>query len=202
MPLSLRVFEPRYRQLVTECLQANEPFGVVLIREGPEVGGSAIPHDVGTTARITSATTGQDGVIDLQTVGARRFRIRRLYDDRPYLYADVDYLDDFDASVAPDIPDMVQRARAGLQRIAQLQAVSRGEFERVPAVPATPASLADAIAAFAVPDPRMRQELLETLDVATRLERVLPLLDAAIEVIGARSAEAVATRWGGFGMAN
>ncbi|MEX2372401.1 MAG: LON peptidase substrate-binding domain-containing protein, partial [Dehalococcoidia bacterium] len=41
MALSLQVFEERYRVLVAECLEADEPFGVVLIREGPEVGGAA-----------------------------------------------------------------------------------------------------------------------------------------------------------------
>ena len=52
MTLPLRIFEPRYRQMLADCLDGDPIFGVVLIREGKEVGETAMPHDVGTTARI------------------------------------------------------------------------------------------------------------------------------------------------------
>ena len=38
MPLPLRIFEPRYREMIQTCLKHNTPFGVTLIRSGPEVG--------------------------------------------------------------------------------------------------------------------------------------------------------------------
>ncbi|MBF6600779.1 MAG: LON peptidase substrate-binding domain-containing protein [Dehalococcoidia bacterium] len=52
MRLPLHIFEERYKIMVRECIDEDAPFGVVLIRSGAEVGGGAIPHDVGTTARI------------------------------------------------------------------------------------------------------------------------------------------------------
>jgi hypothetical protein len=92
--LPLHVFEDRYRRLVDRCVDAGEPFGVVLIREGREVG----PLDgrisrIGTTAVIREAGRYPDGRFDLMTVGGRRFRIDHLTDsEEPYLIADVRYL--------------------------------------------------------------------------------------------------------------
>jgi len=55
--LNLHIFEPRYRQMIAECLDGNEAFGVVLIREGEEAGDPEVqPHDIGTTAEISEVT--------------------------------------------------------------------------------------------------------------------------------------------------
>lgn len=92
--LPLHVFEERYRRMVDRCVEAGEPFGVVLIREGRETG----PLDgrisrIGTTALIRDAGRYPDGRFDLMTVGGRRFRIESLTDsDEPYLVAEVRYL--------------------------------------------------------------------------------------------------------------
>jgi uncharacterized protein len=51
--LPLHIFEPRYREMVMHCLETDSPFGVVLIREGREVGDAEVQvHEVGTLARI------------------------------------------------------------------------------------------------------------------------------------------------------
>ncbi|HEY1734853.1 MAG TPA: LON peptidase substrate-binding domain-containing protein, partial [Acidimicrobiales bacterium] len=59
--LSLHVFEPRYRQLTVDCLRGGCELGVVLIRRGSEVGGGDERVDVGTVARIETATPLADG---------------------------------------------------------------------------------------------------------------------------------------------
>ena len=73
--LPLRVFEPRYMEMVSACLRGNEPFGVCLIREGREVGAPAIPHSVGCLARIAQWDMQQLGVLNIVARGERRFRI-------------------------------------------------------------------------------------------------------------------------------
>jgi Lon protease-like protein len=74
--LPLHIFEPRYREMVGRCLAADAPFGVVLIREGQEVGPS-LPDlaTVGTLAEIREANEYEDGRYDLVTVGTSRFTI-------------------------------------------------------------------------------------------------------------------------------
>ncbi len=94
--LPLHIFEPRYREMVGQCLETGSPFGVVLIREGREVGPLA-GHiaDVGTTAAIRQAGRYPDGRLDIVTVGETRFRIVSL--DRAthaYLTAVVEELEE------------------------------------------------------------------------------------------------------------
>jgi Lon protease-like protein len=84
MPLPLHIFEPRYRQMIGDCLEAGHSFGVVAIREGSETG-SATPYDVGTLAKIVRIDRLDDGRMNLLVMGASRFQIVQTGDDRPYL---------------------------------------------------------------------------------------------------------------------
>jgi uncharacterized protein len=73
-PLPLRIFETRYVDMVRQCMRESQEFGVVLIREGGEVG-PAETFDVGTTAKIIDFHQLSDGFLGLSCVGERRFRI-------------------------------------------------------------------------------------------------------------------------------
>tara|TARA_R110002096_G_scaffold114712_5_gene248708 strand:+ start:2240 stop:2797 length:558 start_codon:yes stop_codon:yes gene_type:complete len=73
-PLPLRIFEPRYIDMVSRCLKTNSPFGVLLIREGSE-DGVATTHDVGTLARIADWYQGSDGILGVTAIGEQRFRL-------------------------------------------------------------------------------------------------------------------------------
>ena len=73
--LPLRVFEPRYMDMVTRCMREGTPFGVCLIAAGDEVGEAAVPHPVGTEAHIEQWDMEQAGLLTLLTRGGRRFRI-------------------------------------------------------------------------------------------------------------------------------
>lgn len=75
-PLSLRVFEVRYLDLVRECGRSGSGFGICLILEGQEVGAPAVPAMVGTEARIEDFDTTADGLLSLRVRGHRRFRLR------------------------------------------------------------------------------------------------------------------------------
>jgi Lon protease-like protein len=101
MPLPLHVFEPRYRQMIGECLEEGHSFGVVAIREGTETG-PATPHDVGTLAKIVRIERLDDGRMNLLVQGASRFQILQTTDDRPYLRGQVRIIpesgDDLDAT--------------------------------------------------------------------------------------------------------
>lgn len=95
--LNLHVFEERYRRMIAECLDANEAFGVVLIREGQEAGDPDVtPHEIGTTAEISEVTPLPAGRYYISTTGKRRFRIERIVRRDPYLVARVEYLNDAD----------------------------------------------------------------------------------------------------------
>lgn len=111
--LPLHIFEDRYRLMIGRCIERGEPFGVVLLREGAEVG--ALHGEVaavGTTAAIRRAGAYPDGRLDILTVGQQRFRLEAI--DRvsePYLLGRVSLLDE------PTGPEAELRARA--QQVGQ-----------------------------------------------------------------------------------
>ncbi len=74
-PLPLRIFETRYVDMVRRCMRESRGFGVVLIREGREVG-PAETFDVGTMAKIVDFHQLSDGLLGLSCTGQQRFRIR------------------------------------------------------------------------------------------------------------------------------
>jgi uncharacterized protein len=73
-PLPLRIFETRYVDMVRTCMREDTRFGVVLIREGSEVG-PAETFDVGTLAKVVDFHQLSDGFLGLSCVGEQRFRI-------------------------------------------------------------------------------------------------------------------------------
>ena len=73
-PLPLRIFEPRYIDMISYCMKNDVAFGVLLIRDGKE-SGPATTHDVGTLARITDWYQGSDGLLGVTAIGQQRFRL-------------------------------------------------------------------------------------------------------------------------------
>lgn len=73
-PLPLRVFEPRYLDLVSRCLRSDVEFGVVLILSGSDTGEVATAT-VGTRARIIDWYQGSDGILGITARGTDRFRL-------------------------------------------------------------------------------------------------------------------------------
>lgn len=92
MPLSLRLFEPRYLLMLQHVLAQDVPeFGVVLIERGREVGGGDSRFRTGTVARIAQVAMGDDAVA-LTAIGTRRIVIDRWLDDDPWPRAEVSEL--------------------------------------------------------------------------------------------------------------
>jgi Lon protease-like protein len=75
--LPLRIFERRYLDMVSACLRGEMPFGVVLIREGTEVGEAARSFDTGTLAHIVDWEALSDGLLGITAHGGERFVVRR-----------------------------------------------------------------------------------------------------------------------------
>jgi len=74
-PLPLRIFEPRYVDMVRACMREGSPFGVVLIRAGAEVGAVSRTAEVGTSARIVDFFQLPEGLLGIACRGERKFRV-------------------------------------------------------------------------------------------------------------------------------
>lgn len=110
--LPLHIFEPRYKEMAQHCIREDQPFGVVL-SEDEEV------EEVGTTAHIARVINRyDDGRMDLLVVGQKRFRIDQIYEERSYLTADVETLEEAEEPV-----ERGMRERAITQHMKLLELV-------------------------------------------------------------------------------
>ena len=114
MDLPLHIFEERYKRMIRECLEQETEFGVVLLE-----GGGFRP--VGCTARVVRVMRNyEDGRMDILTCGCRRFRVRQVMEDKPYLEAKVDFFDDEPEDTSPDMEACARQGLDLLHRLAEI----------------------------------------------------------------------------------
>ncbi|ABL03928.1 LON peptidase substrate-binding domain-containing protein [Mycobacterium ulcerans] len=123
--LPLRIFEPRDSALVRHCLDTGDPFGVVLIAGGREVGGGESRYDVGTLARITEYVDEGAGRYQLLCRTGERIRVCDWLPDDPYPRATVQiWPDEPGAAVsAAQFRDTEDRVMALFERIATARGI-------------------------------------------------------------------------------
>ncbi|MGA7053456.1 MAG: LON peptidase substrate-binding domain-containing protein, partial [Mycobacterium sp.] len=123
--LPLRIFEPRYGALVRHCLDSGEPFGVVLIARGREVGGGDLRSDVGVLARITECVDQGSGRYLLRCRTGERIRVCEWLPDDPYPRAAVQIWPDEpgDPVTRAQLLEIEGRVMALFERIAEARGV-------------------------------------------------------------------------------
>lgn len=115
LPLPLRLFEPRYLQMLGNLLEEPEPaFGVVLIERGHEVGGGDHRFSTGTLARIVQVESGADAM-GVMAVGTDRFEVSAWLPDAPYPQAQIEPIaplewDDDLGPLRAEVEEVVRRA--------------------------------------------------------------------------------------------
>ncbi len=120
--LPLRVFEPRYMDMVKECLKHGTAFGVCLISEGQEVGGAASIHPIGCLARIVEWDMPEFGILQVVAEGSERFRVlERRVSPQGLILAGVETLE-------PELPLDVPERHETLVRL--LRAIVENSDER------------------------------------------------------------------------
>ena len=130
--LDLRIFETRYLDLVRDCTRNARGFGVLLIREGNEVGAPAPTHDHGCEARIIDFSTLPDGLLGIRVEGVRHFRVINSHIERNGLrVADVAFAP---APQPGHVPSEYSVLATILERLAehgdaQLSAAAKARFD-------------------------------------------------------------------------
>lgn len=141
MVLPLHVFEERYKLMIHRCLEEEQPFGVVLIREGREVGGLAIPYLVGTTAKIAGVSQLEGGRMNIVTIGSERFRLHAVRHDQPYLVGKAEPWP-LTGAGSEQAREQVGPVRALLVQYLSLLAQAQGHRIEIEEVPSDPRMLA------------------------------------------------------------
>jgi Lon protease-like protein len=165
-PLPLHIFEPRYREMITECLDQKMSFGVVRAKEE----GVA---EIGCTAEIiTVARKYPDGRMDIVTEGRERFEVMQVNQERSFLQAEVLYLQD-----APD--------QASAEEIAQAVKLQGEIFELAGSSSANSSEIAGPQLSFSLVGPMpldldFKQTLLGLKSEAERLQAVISYFEAIL----------------------
>lgn len=183
MLLPLHVFEERYQVLIRELMELPEDerrFGVVAIRQGSEVGGKAITgisalHEIGCSAHLRRVLEHDAGQFDLVTLGTQRYRLTRLYSDRPFLTADVEWLPD-ELGDPGEAAVLDPAVRLAFRAYVSALAAAGGNQVQLPELPADPLVLGHLVAATVSIDLADRQALLAAADGRERLRAELRLL--------------------------
>jgi uncharacterized protein len=205
LPMSLHVFEPRYRAMATDLVADGSPFGgrlvISMITEGPEVGGEALSQPIGTVAELRSAEQLPDGRWGLSVVGVSRARLGRIDRDGPYPLVEVTELaepmGDGAAEMVPAIQAALDRYLATVKRFV-VRATSGGEHQHETAavtdslddllkpihLPGDPVAASYAVGGVLQVELSRKQRLLEIPDAAARLRAELVLLRTEDRLLG------------------
>ena len=165
VPLPLHIFEPRYKEMIAECLDLKKPFGVV--RASSE--GVA---DVGCTAEILQVTKKyDDGRMDILTRGVDRFEVLEVNEDRSFLQAEITLIQDEPGHPAQQVVEQAVRLHAEIAKLAGTEVGG----------PEESASNISFLLAGSLPlDLDFKQQLLVTSSETKRLEAVVGYLEAVL----------------------
>ena len=171
--LPLRIFEPRYVDLVRDCLRDGTGFGIAPIKDGREAGVAATPHEIGTLAKIRDWDQGSDGLLHIVVEGSARFQIHAVAIAANQLsVATIEWL-----------PHPIQTASA--EQFAHLKALLDKLVEQVPStntdltVPTTASALAYRWAQYLPLSLARKAELLECADDRSQLA----LIDTELTIL-------------------
>ena len=167
VPLPLHIFEPRYKEMIGECLEQKKQFGVVRASSD----GVA---DIGCTAEIMSVTKKyDDGRMDILTRGVERFEVIEVNEDRAFLQAEVTVVRDDDEPGRPAAEMVTQAVRlhAEIAKLAGAEPSGPDEHD---------GNLSFLLAGSLPLDLDFKQSLLSTLSEAKRLEAVVGYLEAIL----------------------
>ena len=180
MELPLHIFEERYKDMIGECLEQDVPFGVVLIKEGLEVGAPADPERIGTSTRILRSEILDQGRMNIVTKGERRFEIEEIIQRVPHVVGRVRFLVELEGEGCAELIPQINDEYVNL--VKNLTALTGGYTSRVE-IPDDPIELSYAIAGNLNLEPHLRQSLLVTETAATRLFDLIPLLKQGNETL-------------------
>lgn len=181
VPLPLHIFEPRYRQMLTDIQAGNNLFGLSYFdastteKEIPPAG------HIGCVAEVTETQPMPDGRSNILTIGLIRYRIEE-YVERgdPYLVARVSFFEDEEEDSAT-LRESAREVADSFTRIARAVRTINDERTRLPDISETePQRLSFLVAAAMEVDADVKMELLELRSTSERLSRLREMLNRAL----------------------
>jgi ATP-dependent Lon protease len=162
--IPLHIFEPRYLELIEDCLENEVEFGLVFSDDGTL-------SEIGTRARVADVERLEDGRLNIVVEGGARFRLVSQTSGRSFATAIVEAVED-------------DEGPADLSRVLELFTSLAGEADSDVDIPDAGSPLLDfELAARVDFAPEDKQDLLASTSPAARAERLAELLELAVEAI-------------------
>ena len=182
----LHIFEPRYRQLVRDCISEQRDFGVIC--RTPDVAEREIaPGTAGCMARIESAQPLPDGRSNIVVRGGDRFHLERFIEDTaPYHVALVSPFEDASES-SEEMVALADRLRALFGRVGRSARTIHDDATPLPELPESPAALSFAIGHHIDLDLGEKQRLLASPSPHDRLRQLDEALAPIVESVEHRA---------------
>jgi len=177
-PQPLHIFEPRYRQLLQDCLAGDGRFGIAYVAPDPAPGADPVPSpgDVGCVALIRSNQPLPDGRSNILTVGERRFVLRCwISSTHPYRVAEIEEFDD-DPTDASEVTPLAADVREGFGRLARALGVLTEREDEAIEMPSDPQLLSFQVAASLELDAPAKQVLQAFRSTSARLRQLATVL--------------------------
>jgi ATP-dependent Lon protease len=182
--LPLHIFEPRYREMVNDCLENDTSFCILNV--DPK---TREPAQVGCSADILEVQKLPDGRMNILTMGRNRFRVHDYKYDRSYLIGVIEWIEDKDEAEDDDLDVLAKQMRQLLQDVVRLSAkLADKKVEFPDDLPTAPQELSFWVAGSFPGLPDEQQVLLEMRETSARLKREAEILSSAAKQLAARTA--------------
>jgi Lon protease-like protein len=172
MALPLHIFEERYKLMISECIEEDKPFGIVLF-DGKQL------YTVGCMARVTEVTKRyEDGRMDILTRGGQRFLAQKVFSEKPYMEAYVSFFEDADDSSDDELKRLFDSA---MELLGELPGQDRLSEVMHLSAQNSPAQLSFSIAALEDFSASEKQRFLEMTSTAERIKKGVESLARILE---------------------
>jgi len=175
MVMPLQIFEPRYRELMQQCVPNETEFGVVLIARGSEVGGGETRYDMGCLAEVQKSVRFDDGRWQVLCIGTSRIRVVDWVADDPYPMANLDTVIEPppEADEIDRVDDLVRLFRATLGVAVEM---GLRTVRATVVLPAEPVAAVWKVCEFAPIGDQDRLKVLQTMGFGDRIELLKGLI--------------------------
>jgi len=181
--LPLAITRPVSVAAAQAAIQGSLPIGVLTQRDaGADQPGGADMHRMGTLANVLRYVTAPDDTHHLIVQGEARFRVIEFLDGWPFLVARIEQVAE-EAEATPEIEArLINLRRQALETVQLLPQAPQGLGEALQNIPSA-STLADTVAAYLDLEPGQKQEILETVALMARLDKVSHLLEQRLQVL-------------------
>lgn len=197
----LKIFEPRYREMLSDCLEDDAPFGIVLAKMTSSGDPEPLPHRIGTLAHIAQVDPMPDDSFHIQIYGGERFSIQEFVDEAPYLQANIESHPLLQTE-GRQADELQQQVRLLLREYLDALTKASGMRFNVHTVPSGPLQLAHLAAVVLQTNNEQKQALLASTHLPALFMQEISLLNSELDLMAWINSTIKENQAQGFGSDN